>query len=151
MTYEIVEVAFDDPRGTALRQQMSDEMAALYGRPRHSVGAEEIPPENVVGSWLALDGDQVVGTVSLRRLRDLVEIKRMYVLPETRGTGLAARLLSVVEARAAEVTDRLVLHTGERQKAAIALYERSGYTPIEIFAPYDEVPESLCFEKYLRA
>ena len=50
-----------------------------------------------------------------------------------------------------EVAERVVLHTGERQTAAIALYRRSGYRPIEIFAPYDQVPESLCFEKWLGA
>ncbi|RYI98891.1 MAG: GNAT family N-acetyltransferase, partial [Actinomycetales bacterium] len=98
---------------------------------------------------LVLDGDEPVGTVSLRRLRDLVEIKRMYLLPSTRGTGIAPRLLAEIEARAAEVTDRVVLHTGERQRAAIALYTRSGYEPIEVYPPYDQVPESVCFAKRL--
>ncbi len=74
----------------------------------------------------------------------------MYVLDRTRGTGLAPRLLAAVEERAAEVTGRVVLHTGLRQRAAIALYERSGYLPIEVYPPYDEVPESLCFAKQFR-
>lgn len=146
---QILDVAFDDPRGSALRQQMAAEMAELYGRPRHAVGAEDIEAASVVASLLAVVEAEPVGTVSLRRLRDLVEIKRMYLLPSTRGTGLAARLLAEIEQRAAAVTDRVVLHTGERQRAAIALYERSGYTPIDIFPPYDQVPESVCFEKRL--
>ena len=64
-----------------------------------------------------------------------------------RGSGLAPRLLAAVEERAARVTSRLVLHTGERQRAAIALYEGSGYRPIPIFPPYDRVPESRCYAK----
>lgn len=149
MTYDIVDVGFGDPRAVELRAQMGSEMSDLYGRPRHSAGAEDIDPDSVIACLLVLDGDRPVGTASLRHLRDLVEIKRMFLLPETRGTGTAARLLAEIEARAAEVTDRVVLHTGERQRAAIALYARSGYEPIDVYPPYDEVPESLCFAKSL--
>lgn len=144
-----MEVAFDDPRAVGLRRAMGEEMAALYGRPRHAVGAEEINPDSVLVCLLALDGDEPVGTASLRRLRDLVEVKRMYIAPAARGSGLASRLLAAVEERAARVTSRLVLHTGERQRAAIALYEGSGYRPIPIFPPYDRVPESRCYAKEL--
>ena len=150
MTIRIAEVDFLDPRAVALRTRMSEEMAALYGRPRHSVGAEDIDPESVVVCLLALDGDAPVGTASLRRLRDLLEVKRMFLLPEARGTGLAPRLLAEIERHAAAVAERVVLHTGERQRAAIELYRRSGYEPIDIYPPYDEVPESLCFAKVLR-
>lgn len=149
MTYDIVDVGFGDSRAVELRAQMGSEMSDLYGRPRHSAGAEDIDPDSVIACLLVLDGDRPVGTASLRHLRDLVEIKRMFLLPETRGTGTAARLLAEIEARAAEVTDRVVLHTGERQRAAIALYARSGYEPIDVYPPYDEVPESLCFAKSL--
>lgn len=149
MTRQIVEVEFDDPRAVVLRQQMSDEMADLYGAPRHGAGAEGIDRSSVLVCLLVLDDDVPVATATLRRLRDLVEIKRMFVKPQARGTGLARRLLAAVEAYAAEVTDRVVLHTGLRQRPAIGLYERSGYTPIEVFAPYDEVPESVCFVKIL--
>lgn len=149
MTVRIVEVDFADPRAAGLRGRMAAEMNDLYGRPRHTVGAEDIDPATVIACLLVLDGDEPVGTASLRHLRDLVEIKRMYLAPQTRGTGLAARLLVGIEARAAAVTDRVVLHTGERQRAAIALYQRSGYEPIEVYPPYDEVPESRCFAKDL--
>lgn len=128
---------------------MGDEMADLYGQPRHGAGAEDIDPGTVLVCLLALEGGVAVATVSLRRLRDLVEIKRMYILPSSRGRGLAARLLDAVERRAAVVTDRVVLHTGQRQTAAVSLYERSGYRPIAIYPPYDSVPESLCFAKDL--
>ena len=144
---QIIEVDFLDPRVVALRRQMSDEMADLYGQHRHAAGAEGIDGDSVLVCLLALDGDEPVGTATLRRLGDLVEIKRMYVRSGARGSGLAPRLLALVEQHAAAVTDRVVLHTGERQEAAIALYERSGYTPIEVYPPYDEVPESLCFAK----
>lgn len=149
MTYEITEVEFLDGRAVALRRRMSEEMAALYGVERHTVGAEDIDPASVIACLLVLDGDRPVGTASLRYLRDLVEVKRMYLLPETRGTGVAADVLARMEQHAAAVTDRVVLHTGERQRAAIALYTRHGWEPIEVYPPYDQVPESLCFAKDL--
>lgn len=146
---QVLVVDFLDPRAVALRTRMSEEMAELYGTPRHAAGAEGIDPDSVIACLIVLDGDRPVATVSLRRLRDLVEVKRMYIEPSARGTGLAAVLLAAIEARAASVTDRVVLHTGQRQVAAIALYRRAGYVPIAVYPPYDQVPESLCFAKDL--
>ncbi|MFD8963110.1 GNAT family N-acetyltransferase, partial [Streptomyces anulatus] len=60
------------------------------------------------------------------------EIKRMFVIPEGRGKGLARRMLAALEedARAAGRL-RMVLETGDQQPEAIALYESSGYTVCE--------------------
>lgn len=149
MTSVVEPVDFLDPRVVELRRQMSAEMSALYGRPRHTAAAEDIDPASVILTLLATDDGVPVATVSLRRLRDLVEIKRMYLLPAARGTGLASVLLARVEASAAQIGGSVVLHTGLRQVAAIALYRRSGYVPIEVFAPYDRMPESVCFRKEL--
>ena len=60
------------------------------------------------------------------------EIKRMWVDPEWRGCGLAARLLEALEARAAELGYREVyLDTNATLTEAIAMYERAGYRRIE--------------------
>lgn len=145
----LAEVDFQDRRAVALRASMVAEMNQLYGRPRHAAQAEDIDPATVIVCLLALDAHRPVATATLRRLGDLLEIKRMYIEPASRGSGLAARLLAELEARAATLADRVVLHTGERQRAAIRLYERSGYLPIDVYPPYDAVPESLCFTKRL--
>ena len=149
MSRHFAEVDFLDSRAVGLRAQMSAELDELYGRPRHGAPAEDIDPESVIACLLVLDDDRPVATASVRWLRELVEIKRMFVVPEERGTALAAALLAHVEQCAARVTDRVVLHTGERQRAAIELYRRSGYRPIEVYPPYDQVPESRCFAKRL--
>ncbi|WP_260479017.1 GNAT family N-acetyltransferase [Kibdelosporangium aridum] len=74
------------------------------------------------------------------------ELKRMYVTPEARGTGVASLLL---EAAATVVRDaggrRILLETGTRQPEAIRLYEKSGYTRI----PSYHDPLSVCFAKDL--
>ncbi|GLF99472.1 GNAT family N-acetyltransferase [Streptomyces yaizuensis] len=79
------------------------------------------------------------------------ELKRMYVIPEARGRGLARRLLKLLEedARAAGRT-RMVLETGDQQPEAIALYSSTGYLPAAVkFGHYREYDASRCFVKPL--
>ncbi|WP_189833503.1 GNAT family N-acetyltransferase [Streptomyces zaomyceticus] len=78
------------------------------------------------------------------------ELKRMYVIPEARGLGLARRILAALEsdARTAGRT-RMVLETGTAQPEAIALYTSSGYEPCPKFGHYRDHPSSRCFAKPL--
>jgi GNAT superfamily N-acetyltransferase len=79
------------------------------------------------------------------------ELKRMYVVPDVRGRGLARRVLAALEedARAAG-RSRMVLETGDQQPEAIALYLSSGYelSPVK-FGHYREHEGSRCFVKPL--
>ncbi|MBW1603922.1 GNAT family N-acetyltransferase [Streptomyces sp. JJ66] len=78
------------------------------------------------------------------------EIKRMFVVPEARGRGLARAILAQLEAdaRAAGRT-RMVLETGTKQPEAIALYVSAGYEPCAKFGYYRCEPESRCYAKPL--
>lgn len=150
MTVAVVETREDDPRVVALRLQMADEMDALYGRPRHAVPAEGIDPASVLATVLVVHDGVPVATAALRRLGDAVEVKRMFVVPEARGRGIAGALLDAMELQAAASgSHRVLLHTGERQASALALYRRRGYAEVEIFEPYLTVPESVCLAKDL--
>jgi GNAT superfamily N-acetyltransferase len=78
------------------------------------------------------------------------ELKRMFVVAEARGRGLARRILSQLEddARAAGRT-RMVLETGTKQPEAIGLYTSSGYEPCAKFGFYRHYPDSRCYAKPL--
>ncbi|CAL9298212.1 GNAT family N-acetyltransferase [Streptomyces griseoincarnatus] len=78
------------------------------------------------------------------------ELKRMYVVEEMRGRGLARRILAALEedARAAGRV-RMVLETGTKQPEAIALYTSSGYEPCEKFGYYRFHEDSRCYAKNL--
>ncbi|MBQ0986362.1 GNAT family N-acetyltransferase [Streptomyces sp. F63] len=78
------------------------------------------------------------------------ELKRMYVVPEARGRGLARRLLAALEESAREAKRiRMVLETGTKQPEAIALYTSCGYLPTAKFGLYRREPDSRCFAKPL--
>ena len=82
---------------------------------------------------LARIDDEVVGCGGLWTIEAGVgEIKRMWIAPAWRGVGLAARLLTDLEARSRAIGhQRTVLDTNEVLHDAIAMYERAGYTAIE--------------------
>ena len=76
------------------------------------------------------------------------EVKRMWVAPEARGLGLARRLLSEVEGRAARAGAALLhLDTNRALVEAIALYRQSGFVEV---APFNDEPHAHhWFEKRL--
>lgn len=78
------------------------------------------------------------------------EIKRMYVAPALRGNGIAHAVLAALEAQARKLgMRRLVLETGKRQLAALALYRNGGFVTIPCFGEYLRSPLSVCMAKDL--
>jgi putative acetyltransferase len=83
------------------------------------------------------------------------ELKRMFVRPAARGSGLAAALLAHVEAEAATAGYAVMrLETGDEQHAAMRLYERAGYRRCPAFGAYRTMPAndiatSVFMEKHL--
>jgi putative acetyltransferase len=79
-----------------------------------------------------------------------VEVKRMFVLPNYRGKGVATKLLSGLEDWAKKLGfQKCILETGKRQPEAIALYHRNNYQIIENYGQYKAMDNSVCFEKEL--
>ncbi|QNE16830.1 GNAT family N-acetyltransferase [Kribbella qitaiheensis] len=79
------------------------------------------------------------------------ELKRMYVVPGSRGRGYARALLGGLE-ELARVAGHPVLRlaTGERQPEGIALYESSGYARTAPWGKYVDQPLTHCYAKDLR-
>lgn len=81
---------------------------------------------------------------------EIMEIKRMFVLPGNRNKGIASKILSELEKWAVELSfTKCILETGKRQQDAISLYKKNGYIPIQNYGQYKGVENSVCFEKIL--
>jgi len=86
---------------------------------------------------VARSGEHLVGCAGVRVAvgrPDVAELKRMFVRPEVRGTGLAAALLDAAEEAARDLGATMVrLDTRLDLVEARALYVRQGYVEVPAF------------------
>jgi len=147
----VVEVDFDNPAAAALRQAQRDEIAIRYGRPDSEPGPAPTA-DDITAFFVAFDeNDNPLGCGGLRQRSDTeAEIKRMFVAPEHRGSGVSTAILQRLEQYGRERGwARLVLETGDQQPDAIRFYTREGYERIPNFGYYVDSSYSLCFAKPL--
>jgi len=119
-------------------QGFDGELAALpgaYGPPR--------------GALLLAPGDGCVGVRPLDAAT--AEMKRLYVRPQARGTGLGRVLARAAVAHAREAGfSRLVLDTlPDKMAEAVALYRSMGFADTAPYLP-EPTPGALCLELRLR-
>jgi GNAT superfamily N-acetyltransferase len=80
--------------------------------------------------------------------KESVELKRMFVLPEARGFGLAQLVLKELEAEAKNQGFKvLILETLYKQIEAINLYQKTGFRIVENYEPYIGLSNSVCMSK----
>jgi putative acetyltransferase len=145
---------FDSPDVQALVVAQQEEMRGLYAGEADIGPAREArmfePPD---GAFLVSrdEAGRAVGCGGICRFdATRVELKRMYVVPPARGTGLGRSLLEALEAEARRFGySGIVLETGNRQPEALGLYVSAGYGPIPCYGAYAGRALSRCFEKRL--
>jgi putative acetyltransferase len=81
------------------------------------------------GFWVAVRACEVVGMFGLEAsASDAFELRRMYVAPSARRSGIARAMLDFAEVECRRRNARrLELSTSELQPAALELYRRAGY------------------------
>lgn len=96
--------------------------------------------------------EMALGCGAFREIdKKTVEIKRMFVNPESRGKGIASSILKVLEQWAIELNySQAILETGINQPEAIALYKKMGYSITENYGLYIGVENSVCMRKDLK-
>lgn len=149
---------FTHPDVVALVDEVQAEYTVRYGGPDETPLDPTVfdPPRGAFfvgylgGVPVAMGGWRFRPDVSAFDASAVTEIKRMYVAPRARRTGLARRLLGHLEDTArASGSSAMVLETGIEQPEAIALYTSSGYTPVEGFGHYKWSPKSRYLGKQL--
>ena len=149
---DLREEPYDGPTAQQLIAQVQQEYVVRYGGPDTApVDPQEFAPPR--GRFVI--GYLDVAPVAMGGLRllddDTVEIKRMFVVPQSRGRGFARVVLARLEELAVEIgATRVVLETGLKQPEAMALYASEGYERIEGFGHYRDEPLSASYGKSLR-
>jgi putative acetyltransferase len=144
-------VGWDDAAGAALRAAQRVEIAERYGTDDSEPGPAPTADDITVFFVAFGDDGTPLGCGGLRRIDDSHgEIKRMFVAPAARGSGVSTAILRRLERFGVESGwSRLMLETGAAQPDAIGFYTREGFTPIDRYGYYVDSDESLCFGKTL--
>jgi putative acetyltransferase len=134
-----------------LIRQSDAYLSALYPpESRHAIDLEALAAPDVHLLVARLDG-RAVGCVgfALGQTGE-AEVKRLFVVPETRGRGIGRALMAHLERRAAEADVSLLqLETGVKQPEALALYRAFGYVERGPFGAYRPDPLCMFMEKRL--
>jgi GNAT superfamily N-acetyltransferase len=137
-TLRFAKSSADRAPGKLLVAAMIDELVPLYGRidipgAPSATPAEMRPP----GGAFLVGWEEAVAICcgGVKRLTaEICEIKRMYVVPQARGQGVAGLLLEALEGAARELGYSVArLDTGRHQPHAQRLYERAGYRSVDNF------------------
>ncbi len=98
---------------------------------------------------VAYENNQPVGCGAFKEYElGVAEIKRMFVLQQHRGKGIAGQILAALEQWAKEEGFKAcILETAIKQPEAIRVYEREGYKRIPNYGQYIGVEISLCMQK----
>lgn len=145
----------------------TDEVRSLVAELEETLAAE-YPPEQRHGLvldalfqphirfFLARREGVAVGCAGVALCENFAEVKRMYVRPAARGSGVADALLARIEAVTRDAgLARLCLETGDRQLAAMRVYGRAGFVRCAPFGPYaamspTSIATSVFFEKHIQ-
>ena len=150
LTLKTLRTDSDHPDFRALVALLDQDLAIRDGD-EHAFYAQFNKVDKIKHVVLAFWGNQVVACGAIRAFsEEAMEVKRMFVLPEFRGKGFAAAVLSVLEAWTKEQGfARCILETGKKQPEAIGLYQKAGYEITANYGQYAEVENSVCMEKRL--
>jgi putative acetyltransferase len=143
----------DQPDVLRLIDELDAYQKPLYpAESHHGIDIDALTqPHAVFG--VARDGQGVaLGCGAVVMNGHWAELKRMYVLPRSRGAGVAQAVLAFLEAQALLQNVAVMrLETGYLQPEALRFYERAGYSRRGPFGDYGPDPNSVFMEKPLRS
>ena len=146
----IIRTNSDNPDFQKLTQLLDITLCKIYGTKQEDYEEYNriVDLHTVV---LAYEDDIAVGCGCFKRFNDdTIEIKRMFVIPEMRGRGVASRILYELETWGIEQNNTYAtLETGKEQPEAIDLYLKCGYTITQNYGQYVDKELSVCMFKAL--
>jgi len=147
---KIIRTDSDNPDFAGLVKLLDAYLAEIDGSD-HIFYAQLNKTDKIKHVVVAYEQDLPMGCGAMREYgANMMEVKRMYTSPDSRGKGIATRVLAELERWAAELSyEKCILETGKRQPEAIGLYKKNGYQTISNYGQYTAMENSVCFEKEL--
>lgn len=126
-----------------------DRYLAITDGDEHAFYAQYNKSDGLKYVVVAYDGETPLGCGAIKHYADnVMEVKRMYVAPSARGQGIASSVLQELEDWTIQLAYKTcLLETGVKQLEAIRLYQKNGYSIIPNYGQYQDVSNSVCFEK----
>jgi len=102
--------------------------------------------KNVV---IAYQNEQPIACGAFKKYdENTIEIKRMFLLENLRGSGIAYEVMNELEYWAVELNyTQAILETGKKQPRSIQFYTKCGYSQTDNYGQYIGVENSICLKK----
>lgn len=141
-----------DPEAGLLMAALTTDLAREGYLPAETFGysVEQLETRRVHLVGVRVDGELVgVGGIEVQA-GGVAELKRFFVAPAHRGSGIADAVIGALLDHAAGKGVTIVrLETGDKQHAAIRFYRRHGFTEVPRFPPYEDSTTSICMQRTL--
>jgi GNAT superfamily N-acetyltransferase len=133
-----------------VRERRAEDMAACIAALREVHERDAFPltwpedpaawltPREFLTAWVALRDGAIVGHIALSAIDEEdetpeAELKRLFVIPAARGAGSARALIDVALRECERLGRQPMLQVRDGERAAIALYERSGWKRVDSY------------------
>ena len=148
---KLIRTDSDNPDFIELVRHLDADLAERDGND-HSFYSQFNKINKIKHAVVAYEDDKPIACGAIKEFApEAIEVKRMYTTPDSRGKGIASKVLTELENWAAELSyKKCVLETGKRQPEAIELYKKNGYKLIPNYGQYAGIENSLCFEKEMK-
>lgn len=145
----IKEVTYDNDYFIELCKKLEKEHIDVVAEQRSPNGNCLNNLDKYIHVLLYFDGDKPVGSLAISKpINNVVEIGRLYVLPEYRNKKIATELFEKAFAIIKEEGNKsAILNTYKRFEAAVHLYKKLGFEIVETFDFLKNSPYSICMKK----
>ncbi len=150
MNYSLLEVSPSHPDFVFLVAQLDAHLTDMYGK-EEKFFTKYNQIDSIQYAFICYQDKVPVGCGGMKKYSDIsMEIKRMYVVPNCRGRGIATSILKALENLATKLNyAETILETLKIKESVIKMYSRNGYIIIPNYGQYDGMQSSICMKREL--
>ena len=148
MSHYLLKTSSDNPHFHLLVAQLNAHFSVLNGE-RDDFYAQFNNLDALKHVVLAYQDGKPIGCGAIKAFSDTaMEVKRMFVVPELRGQGIASSILNHLENWAVALGySETVLETLKSGVTVVSMYAKNGYQVIPNYGQYKGVESSICMKK----